>query len=100
VTSFALAPDQDQVVYRADQRRDGVFELFAAPLAGGPVVALDTLPDFADVASYRIDPDSRHVVYLADGLADGRLELFAAPLDPGGERRLRALPGPGGLRSR
>ncbi len=104
VISFALSPDQSRVVYLADQRADQVFELFSVPLVGsggGPVLALDTLPAFADVTSFRIDPDSQRVVYLADRDVDDVLELFAVPLDGSAPpRRVNPpLPAGGGIQA-
>ena len=81
VLSFELSPDKTRVVYLADERGDGVHELFAAHTFGGPVVELDPLPDFADVTLYRLTADSRHVVYLCDRELDGMDELLRVPLD-------------------
>ncbi|HEX6885025.1 MAG TPA: hypothetical protein VF530_16740 [Planctomycetota bacterium] len=81
VSAFELAPGGTHAVYLADALANDVFELFSVPLTGGPVVALDPLPAFADVSSFRIDPRAARVVYLADRNLDGQVELFAVPLD-------------------
>jgi Tol biopolymer transport system component len=101
VSSFALSPDQSRVVYLSDAVAWQRFELFSVPLAGGPVVRLDSLPSFADVSSYRIDPLSRRVVYLADRIADEALELFEVPLDGSApaERLNMPLPANGDVES-
>lgn len=80
VSAFALAPDQVHLVYAADQRTDGVVELFGVNPTPGTDVLLHALPASGDVISFRIAPDSRAVVYRADPV-DGVFELFTAPLD-------------------
>jgi hypothetical protein len=87
VTSFALAPDQEHVLYLADQRANELFELFAVPLAGGPAVALDTMPSAGDVLEFRIAPDSRFVAYRADRTVDNVFDLYGALLDGTGSPR-------------
>jgi Tol biopolymer transport system component len=96
VLAFAIAPDSSRVAYLADQRVDGVNELFSAPLGGGPALALDDLPAFADATAFSISPDSAHVVFLADAATDGVAELFRVPLDGSGPAwRLNPFLAPG-----
>ena len=65
VSSFALAPDQQRVVYLADERSDNVLELSSVPLAGGASVLLHAL-SLGDVTTFRIAADSSRVVTRAD----------------------------------
>ncbi len=80
VSAFALTPDQQHLAYLADQRTDGVFELFGATPVPGTDILLHALPATGDVSSFRIAPDSASVVYRADAL-DSVFELFAVPPD-------------------
>ncbi len=84
--SYRLSPDGQYAVYSADQRVDGIFELFSVPIAGGPVVQLN--PEFganSDISfqSFRISSDSTRVVYMADQRVDGVVELFSVPITGG-----------------
>ena len=77
VTDLAIAPDSSRVVYLADQRLNGVQELFSVPLAGGASVRVSDDPVFGgDVAEFEIAPGSDFVFYRADLLTDGVHELF------------------------
>ena len=38
VTPFRISPDSERVVYIADQRSNGLFELFSVPIGGGDAV--------------------------------------------------------------
>jgi Tol biopolymer transport system component len=80
---FLVSPDGQRVVYRADQYRDEVFELFSVPITGGRAIAVSgPLVAGGDVLEgFRITPDSTQVVYGADQDADQVFELYAAPLD-------------------
>jgi Tol biopolymer transport system component len=91
---FAFSPDGTQVVYRADEHVNGVFELFlvnlaapgfvanlSGPLAGGR----DVLPGFA------FTPDGTRVIYHADELTDNVNELFVVDVTlPGVSTALNA----------
>jgi dipeptidyl aminopeptidase/acylaminoacyl peptidase len=92
VTTFALSPDGNTAVYRADQVVDERFELFAVAVLGGAVVPLtDELAGPQDVEEvFVIDPDGRTVLYRADPVVDERFELYAVPLDGGASRRINA----------
>lgn len=81
VQAFALAPDSQRVVYRADQRVTSRVELWSVPLLGGTALPLADLPDFGDVTDFRLTPDGQAVAFLADRTSDGVLELHRAPID-------------------
>jgi len=79
---FWISPDSTRVVYLADQRVDGVEELFSAPLDGhAPAVRLHpALPASADALSaVHFTPDGRFVVFAVHTSAGG--VLLAAPTD-------------------
>jgi Tol biopolymer transport system component len=85
---FQIGPDSLAVVYRADEERNEVFELFAAPADGssGPVKLSGTLVQGGDVRpGFRIAPDGSAVVFRADRTIDQADELFAAPISGASE---------------
>jgi len=81
------------VLYRADQERDEIIELYSVPLDGSsaPVRVHGPLPAGADVQAFRLSPDSRRVVYVADADVDETFELYSAPLD-GSAPPVRLIP--------
>jgi Tol biopolymer transport system component len=80
VGDFALAPDQQHVVF-AGYGHDGEWALFGAPLAGGPAIVIDDLPGLAYPEFFQIAPDSSFVMYVAQHDDVGTRELFAVPLE-------------------
>jgi hypothetical protein len=79
---FEVTPDGQTVVYRADQERNDVFELYRVPVAGGAAVRLhDPLPASGDVRGFQIGPGGSSVVFAADHGADGRFELLSVPVE-------------------
>lgn len=94
VGAFALAPDQVHLVYTADQRTDGVLELFGATSTPGTDVLLHGMPATGDVSNFRISPDSRVVVHRA--AVGGVVELFTVPLDGSASPSRLNLPLPTG----
>jgi Tol biopolymer transport system component len=90
---FQIEADGEHAVYAADQVRDGVVELFRAPLSGtGPSRRLhqgfgsqaDLLLDLGLTA--HLPPaffltGTGHVLFIADANRDESFELFRVPLD-------------------
>ena len=103
VTPFRISPNSEQVVYVADQRSNGLFELFTVPIAGGTAQRISgDLPTDGDVGATSIIPDflissdSARVVYIADQNIDGQREIFSVPIDGGTPVRLNSeLASPG-----
>lgn len=91
--AFTISPDGSRVVYAADQRTDGVFELFSTtpdgsgtPVAlGGPSIAEGDVRD-----AFQITADGAHVIYAADHDRDEVVELYGAPIRGGKATRLNA----------
>ena len=96
VEEFALTGDNRHVVYRADSRASGLFELFVAPTDGSsaPQRVHTELPVNADVRSFALAPDSSRIVFLADLASAGKIELHAVALDGSGLVRLNQDLGP------
>ncbi len=89
--AFALTSDDTRVVYRADQEKDGVFELFVVPLDASQPPARIHLPLLgnADVLpGFQVSPDAAWVVFAADLRFDETFDLFAAPIGGGPLRRV------------
>lgn len=80
---FRISPDGTRVVYRADQARDEVFELYSVPIDRGPALQISgLLPAGGDVlGDFEIGADGREVLYVADQDADDVFELFRTPID-------------------
>lgn len=83
VVAFTLAPDEQRVVYLADQGIDETFELFSVPADGSapPVLLHPALAPGRDVLDFQISSDSQRVVYRSDSLVDEQLELLSVPID-------------------
>jgi Tol biopolymer transport system component len=81
---YVVSPDNNRVVYRADQDTDQMTELYSVPLNGPASAGLKlngALPAGGDVAfGFDISPDSSYVVYRADQDSDGVMELYSVPL--------------------
>lgn len=82
-----ITPDNQWVVFRADQSGDDINELYLAPIDGSesPVKLHPDLGQNEDVEpfTYAMSPDGEWVVYTADQDEDGIFELYASSL-PGG----------------
>ena len=85
VSFFAMSVDDARVVFVADRDTDEAFELYSVPLAGGPVVKLNTTfgAPSKDVTNFLISADSARVVYLADQDSDEVFELYSVPIAGG-----------------
>ena len=95
--SFRVSPDGGWVAYVADQRVDGVRELFAVSIEGGRapeklngslVAGGGVRPD-----AFEFHPDSRHVSSVADQDVDERFELYLTTIG----RPNRRSPEPAGV---
>ncbi len=81
VVQARFSPDENYIVYVADQENDESFELYSVPVTGGTPVRLNKdLPDGIDIFSFLISPDSQRVVYKAEQNAIGVTELFSVPI--------------------
>ncbi|HEX6885179.1 MAG TPA: hypothetical protein VF530_17525 [Planctomycetota bacterium] len=92
-TSFLVSSDSAHVVFRGDLAVNDVFELYSAPLAGGPSVTLSgPLPPGGDVSAeylgFQLHADGSRVVYMAEQRADELVELYAVPIAGGTRTRL------------
>ncbi len=81
VVQARFSPDENYIVYIADQVNDDSFELYSVPITGGTPVRLNKdLPSGVDIFSFIISPDSQRVVYKAEQNAIGVTELFSVPI--------------------
>ena len=85
VKGFRISPDNNWVVYGADQETVGFTELYSVPIGGGPpadVIKLNkalVVPG-GSVQEGTISPDSKRVVYLADQDTNEVFELYSVPI--------------------
>jgi Tol biopolymer transport system component len=80
---FKISPDNDWVVYQADQDTAALLELYSVPL-GGPATAgiklNGALVATGGVGDFQISPDSGRVVYRAIQQTATVPELYSVPL--------------------
>ena len=92
--AFQISADSQQVVYRADQDTDGVFELYSAEIdgSGTPQQLNPELVTGGDVSSgFKISPDSQQVIYIADQTLDEAFEIYSVPIIGGTQTELSTL---------
>jgi len=94
VTSFALSAEGTRVVYLADQRVEGRFELFSATLTSPGVPLWPTPPAGSDVTAFQLDREARFAVFLlhTGSLTAGLDALYRVPLDASAPPELIHLP--------
>ncbi len=101
LADFALTPDGERVVYRADAETDGRFELFGVALDGSanPVKLNPPLVADGDVRpGFLLAPEGSRVIYRADRSVDEKIELFSSRVAGGATFTLNdALPLGGGV---
>ncbi len=79
---FEISPDDQWVVYRADEDNNWDPELFSVPTEGGTPSKLNVaLSAGQEIKYFQITSDSDSVVYRGDQDTAGQLELYAAPID-------------------
>ena len=83
--AFLVSPGGERVVYRADQDRDDVFELYSTAIEGSdtPVKLNTSLRARRTVTRFAISPDGAHVLYQADQHVNDLFELFTVPIAGG-----------------
>lgn len=80
-SGLQYSPNGEQVLYLADQRTNGVDELFLTSLPGGQTRILNLNPvNGGDVFSdgIQFSPNGAQVLYRSDQLQDGAFSLFLA----------------------
>ncbi len=82
VHTFKITPNSKGVVYNADLRIDGMFDLFSVPIEGGTNHQLNIgMINEGDVFDYEITPNSLGVIFICDYYIDQVDELFAVLID-------------------
>jgi Tol biopolymer transport system component len=78
LNDFSISPDNQSVIYTADQDTPGTFELYRVSRLGGPVEKLNApVVSGGNIFSFEIAPDSNTVVYRGDQDTDDVFELFS-----------------------
>jgi hypothetical protein len=79
-----ISPDNQRVVYLADQDTAGVSELYSVPITGGETIKLNEPSTGGGcIMYYQISPNSQYVVYHGDCRTNDTHELFYAPIAGG-----------------
>jgi Tol biopolymer transport system component len=75
-------PDGRFLLYHADARADGIFELYMVEPERSSVAIVLSVPlgSESDVGTYACSPDSTMVAFTADVAADNRFDLFTRSL--------------------
>jgi len=81
VSSFRLAPDGAEVLYRAGVGAAGPTELWSVPTASGAPARRLSASGGHVSEDYAFTPDGATVVYAASALPDGKFELFSVRAD-------------------
>lgn len=77
VKAQQMTPDGSRVVFIANPLAVQAFELFSAPIAGGPVTRLSPpLTPGGEVREFILSPDGSRALFLANSRDFDRLELF------------------------
>jgi len=78
LSDFSISPDNQLVIYTADQDTPGTVELYRIPILGGVAEKLNTpVVSGGDIFSFEFAPDSNTVVYRGDQDTDEVFELFS-----------------------
>jgi Tol biopolymer transport system component len=84
-SDFKIAPDGSWVVYRADQDRDEVYELYCVSLTDGARSKLSgPLSGSGDVSSWQLNSTGNRAIYWANPQGNNLHEVFSAPVGGGG----------------
>ena len=84
VYQFKISPDGKYIVFLADARTDGCYELFSVHTIGSERVLLSSgLSPFAGVVNFYISYDSRYVVYSVGSGGINPKQLFSVPISGG-----------------
>jgi Tol biopolymer transport system component len=89
--SVQFSPDSNRILYLADQRIDGVAELFSVSPSDGDPVKLNPDPvSDGDVSpgGLAFSPDSELVLYRSDHLQNAVFSLFLVPAEGGTSTRV------------
>jgi Tol biopolymer transport system component len=78
LNDFSISPDNQSVVYTADQDTPGTVELYRVPSLGGVAEKLNApVVSGGNIFSFEIAPDSNTVVYRSDQDTDDVFELYS-----------------------
>ena len=83
VTDYRFTAGGRQIVYRADEIENDVFELFLvdADRTASPRRLSMPLVNGGDVHAFELSPDGARVAFRADAETDEKIELYSMPLD-------------------
>lgn len=81
LNDFSVSPDNQSVIYTADQDTPGTSELYRVSRLGGPAETLNApVVSGGNIFSFEIAPDSNTVVYRGDQDTDEVFEIYSVSL--------------------
>ncbi len=83
VSLFKISPDNNHVVYIADQNTRYTSEIFSVPITGGGAVQLNSALISGNIFDFDFTADGSKVIYLAAQNTSNIDELFAVPVTGG-----------------
>jgi len=90
---FLTGANSSRVVYRSDEDKDGVCELYSIPIDGGaaPVKFDGMLVAGEEALGFEISPDGSRVIYRVAQSGD-TVDLYSAPIAGGAPTRISGTP--------
>lgn len=77
---YAFSPDSERIAVRVNRGIRDVTELFAPPIQGGPLLAVNPpLPTGRNIERFAWSADGSRLAYVADEEIDEQFELFVIP---------------------
>ena len=82
IFQFDLSPDDNWAVFKSDTTNLNSYELYSAPIAGGPTIRLsDVLPSASNnIDKFAFSPDSGTIAFVGDMSVVDEQNLYSVPI--------------------